>query len=133
MDLVDPGSWVTGNVDGSCGSWILNFVFVFGSCGSWILEFRSRPSLMVGRYFVWETAMQTDRDPMGPEFTGPRPGSILHQYFLHSYTHACVPPRPRLEGQLFSEICGIFCKNTVRPAWNVEFSVGFRDSLSLLE
>ena len=33
VDLVDPGSRVTGNVNGSCGSWILKFLFFVGSCG----------------------------------------------------------------------------------------------------
>ena len=61
MDLVDPGSWrrkmsvdivgpgsrVTENVEGSCGSWILQFLFLVGSCGSWVLEFVSRTSLLV--------------------------------------------------------------------------------------
>ena len=49
VNHVNPGSWVTGNVDGSCGSCILTFLFVVGSCGSWILEFRSHPSLTLTR------------------------------------------------------------------------------------
>lgn len=73
MDLVDPGSWVTGNVDGSCGSWILNFVFVFGSCGSWILEFRSRPSLVLCPFVIgswyWIIAVLW---PVGISSSGPR-------------------------------------------------------------